>query len=316
VWISLFYLRIRTHMKDIEIETSSTIMLSAGVDGFSRVALRPILSKPSPSFSLCTRHISEAPSLRLKEVLIPENDDAKPADTNGGTKSKAQDWLHLLVKELLGMFTMFRPQKDQNTQPLFVVDLKYVTSHLRMDVSYEGWTRRFVFSSTDPARPNDGDLTSKMNSLSLHSAKKEDSIRILTVDWNTQVILDTLDMQATKPGQSTVSSKVEQIFRCSSLDMLRKVSRHFQKRERMIRMPLWEGWTPRSSKSETCSRSLSPDPDCSSTTVIPTPQLYSWLTHDVLEVSSHHVGYFCTVHRAQGRPTSLGQSLRARPLPC
>jgi transcriptional regulator with AAA-type ATPase domain len=82
-----------------------------------------------------------------------------------------------------------------------------------------------------------------------------------------------LDMQATKPSQSTVSSKLEQIFQCSSLAMLRKVSRRFQKRERTIHMLPWEGWTPRSSKSEIFSRSLSLDPDCSSTTVISAPQL-------------------------------------------
>jgi hypothetical protein len=250
-------------------------MLSAGVDGFSRVALRPIPSKPSTSFPLCTRHISEAPYLRLKEVVIPENDDAKPADTNGGTKSKAQDWLHLLVKELLGTFAMFRTQRGQNTQPLFIVDLKYVTSHLRMDVPYEGRTRRFVFSSTDPTRSDDSDLTSKMNSLSVHSVKKEDSTRIWTIDWNTQVVLDTLDMQATKPGQSTVSSKLEHVFQFSSLAMLRKVSRPFQKREQTIRMLPWEGWMPKSSKSETFSKSLSPDPDCSSITVISAPHPFS-----------------------------------------
>jgi AAA family ATPase len=181
------------------------------------VHVLPLPAKPlqGKAFPPALRQVVSTSSILLEEV------EKSPASTSSSvlarkvagstdTKDKTRDWLSLLVKEVLGKsISSFATEYIPITNPYRVVDLKYITHSLVLDVPYEGRTRRFVLSSdsvpvstttTNSTSSVKDDLSTKIESMSIWdiTSTSRNESTVWTVNWNTTVSLTTLDDMVNK----------------------------------------------------------------------------------------------------------------------
>jgi hypothetical protein len=173
------------------------------------------------AFPPALRQVISTSSIRLEEVeTFPASSSSLLARKVAGSadaKDKTRDWLSLLVKEMLGKSTSsFTAKHIPITHTYRVVDLKYITHSLVLDVSYEGRTRRFVLSSdsapvstmtTNSTSTVKDDLSTKLDSMSISDTTSKSRIEstVWTINWNTTVSLTTLDGMMNKSKSKPLS---------------------------------------------------------------------------------------------------------------
>ncbi|KAH9480068.1 ATPase family gene 2 protein [Psilocybe cubensis] len=146
---------------------STSFLLTAGLVVGERARIFPLsglaVTKLPPGLP-SLKHIQEAGTIRLKELLTKDN-----VATNGASSSKDQqnEWLNLALREIL-------------------VDLKYITNDQIIECNYEGQLRRFTIHSTAPKsnkKQNTNDIGENL-SQDLKKLSVGSETQVWSVSWD------------------------------------------------------------------------------------------------------------------------------------
>ncbi|GLB45448.1 putative AAA domain (dynein-related subfamily) [Lyophyllum shimeji] len=147
----------------------TSLRLTARVEAGDQVQIFPLsgtnVPKPPPGLP-SLRHLQEAGTIRLREILAPSS----PAISHP-PENKQRDWLSLLLRESL-------------------VALKYITCAQIVEVPYEGRKRRFSVAAVSTQRPEPGtdELAHDLKSLSIAPQNK-----LWAVGWDTVVLISGVE---------------------------------------------------------------------------------------------------------------------------
>ncbi|KAF8959182.1 P-loop containing nucleoside triphosphate hydrolase protein [Flammula alnicola] len=156
---------------------STSLLLTAGLTAGQRARIFPLSGLAStklPPGVPSLRHVQEAGSIRLREILTEGN--ASSVSSSSSSKDQQRDWLDLAAREIL-------------------VDLKNITGTQIIEFSYEGRRRRFAIHSITPKSSSKSNvdvndsLTPGFDALSM-----DPSTQLWTVNWDCTVSINVDDL--------------------------------------------------------------------------------------------------------------------------
>ncbi|KAI8986118.1 AAA family ATPase [Trametes punicea] len=172
---------------------SPPLLLTARVNPGSNVNVFCLDALKLPFTVPSLRRAELAHTLRVKEIFDDKSPVMSPSSASSSRgpdagKGNRRDWLTLLIRESL-------------------IDLGYLTPTQTLDVVYEGRKRRFTVSSVSTQREvDDGtELAASVQALSLADAPP----KLWTIGWETNVVLETESVDATRPTETTANVAAE-----------------------------------------------------------------------------------------------------------